>query len=271
MTASVTPAGRVAVPSTAPRLAGFRALARKDLAEWTRGKRVWVIASVTTVFLGLTAANGAITSWIVANVPDATTQPGPISLDPATNFLAAVATQFAVMVAIFASMSLLIAERERGTLSWVASKPVSRGAIWLSKWASAVLIIAIVGGLIPLVATFGLVAGLYGPAGLDALVIATLGVAASIAFITAVVLAASTIVSNQAAVAAIGFAVFFLPQLLVGLLPIDVSAYLPTSILAWTIGLAAGADVGVVTPIVWAVSIVVLAAIAIRRMDVMEL
>jgi ABC-type transport system involved in multi-copper enzyme maturation permease subunit len=271
MTASVTPAGRVAVPSTAPRLAGFRALARKDLAEWTRGKRVWVIASVTTVFLGLTAANGAITSWIVANVPDATTQPGPISLDPATNFLAAVATQFAVMVAIFASMSLLIAERERGTLSWVASKPVSRGAIWLSKWASAVLIIAIVGGLIPLVATFGLVAGLYGPAGFGALVLATIGVAASVAFITAVVLAASTIVSNQAAVAAIGFAVFFLPQLLVGLLPIDVSAYLPTSILAWAIGLAAGADVGVVTPVVWAVAIIVLAGIAVRRMDAMEL
>jgi ABC-type transport system involved in multi-copper enzyme maturation permease subunit len=270
MTASITTAGRVAGPST-HRFAAFRALARKDLVEWTRGKRVWVIVSVTTAFLALTAANAAITTWIVANVPDAVTQPGPISMDPLTNFLGAVATQFFVLVAIFASMSLLIAERERGTLSWVASKPVSRGAIWLSKWATAVIVIAIVGGVIPLVATFGLVAGLYGSAGLGALALVTVGVVASTAFIIAVVLTASAFVSNQPAVAAIGFAVFFLPQLLVGLLPIGFEAYLPTSILGWTAGLATGADVGVVTPIAWAVSIVVLAGIAIKRMDAMEL
>jgi ABC-type transport system involved in multi-copper enzyme maturation permease subunit len=270
MTASITTAGPVAASST-PRFHAFRALARKDLAEWTRGKRVWIIVAVTTAFLALTAANGAITSWLVANVPDATTKPGPISMDPLTNFVGAAATQFFVLVAIFASMSLLIAERERGTLSWVASKPVSRGAIWMSKWATAVLVVAIVGGVIPLVATFGLVAGLYGSAGLGALVLVTVGVVASIAFIIAVVLAASTFVSNQPAVAAIGFAVFFLPQLLVGLLPISVEAYLPTSILGWTVGLATGADVGVVTPIAWAISIVVLAGIAVRQMDAMEL
>jgi hypothetical protein len=54
-------------------------------------------------------------------------------------------------------------------------------------------------------------------------------------------------------------------------LPINVEAYLPTSIPGWTAGLATGADVGVVTPIAWAVSIVVLAGIAVRRMDAMEL
>jgi ABC-type transport system involved in multi-copper enzyme maturation permease subunit len=270
MTASITTAGRVAGPST-HRFGAFRALARKDLAEWTRGKRVWIIVAVTTAFLTLTAANAAITTWLVTNVPDAMTKPGPISMDPLTNFLAAVASQFFVLVAIFASMSLLIAERERGTLSWVASKPVSRGSIWLSKWATAVLVVAIVGGVIPLVATFALVAGLYGSAGLGALVLVSVGVVGSTAFIIAVVLAASTFVSNQPAVAAIGFAIFFLPQLLVGLLPVNVEAYLPTSILGWTAGLATGAEVGFVTPIAWAVSIVLLAGIAVRRMDAMEL
>ena len=60
-------------------------------------------------------------------------------------------------------------------------------------------------------------------------------------------------------------------QLLVGLLPNSVEAYLPTSILGWTVGLATGADVGFITPVAWAVSIVVLAGVAIKRMDAMEL
>ena len=86
-------------------------------------------------------------------------------------------------------------------------------------------------------ATFGLVAVLYGSAGVGAFVIAAVGVVASIAFMIAVVLAVSTVIPNQAAVAAIGFAVFFLPQILVSLLPVDISPFLPTSIMGWAIGL----------------------------------
>ena len=107
-------------------------------------------------------------------------------------------------------------------------------------------------------ATFGLATVLYGPAGVDAFVFAAIGVAASIAFMVAVVLAASTVVANQAAVAAIGFVVFFLPQLLASLLPVDISPFLPTSILGWAMGPVIGAEVGFVTPIAWAVSVIAL-------------
>src|SRR4029453_14938865 len=112
---------------------------------------------------------------------------GPISLDPTVNFFAAISTQFFVIVAIFAAMSLLIAERDRGTLSWVASKPVSRASIWVSKWAAASLVRAIVAGVVPMVATFGLATVLYGPVGIDALVFAAIGATAAITFIVAVV------------------------------------------------------------------------------------
>jgi ABC-2 type transport system permease protein len=270
MSASISLPARTAGRFPADRLAGFGPLFRKELREWAHSKRVWVILAVTTGFMLLSAANGAITSWIVANVPDATTSDRPISLDPTTNFLAAVTSQIFVIVAIFAAMSLLVGERDRGTLSWVASKPVSRGAIWLSKWAAAAIVVSIVAGIIPMAATFGLVAVLYGSAGFAAFLFAAIGAAASITFMVAVVLAASVVISNQPAVAAIGFAVFFLPQILAGLLPVDISPFLPTSILAWSLGPVLEADMGFVTPIAWALSIVALAGFASWRMDRLE-
>ena len=40
--------------------------------------------------------------------------------------------------------------------------------------------------------------------------------------------------------------------------------------MGWAIGLAGGADVGVVTPVVWLVSVVALAAFASWRMERLE-
>jgi ABC-2 type transport system permease protein len=270
MTASISVFARAAGRTRTDRFAGFGPLFRKELGEWVHSKRIWVILAVTTAFMALTAANAAINSWVVANIPGAEVPDGAISLDPATNFLLAISTQFFIFVAIFAVMGLLIAERDRGTLAWVASKPVSRGAIWQSKWAAAVIVVTIAVGIVPMAATFGLVAVLYGSAGIGAFVFAAIGAAASIAFMIAVVLAVSTVISNQAAVAAIGFAVLFLPQLLAGLLPFDVTPYLPTSILAWAMAPVVGADAGFVTPIAWAVSTIALVAFASWRMDRME-
>ena len=270
MTASISVPARAAGRIPADRLAGFGPLFRKELREWAHSKRIWVILVATTAFLVLTAANGAITTWLVANVPGGEAPEGPISLDPTVNFVAAVSTQIFVIVAIFAAMSLLIGERDRGTLSWVASKPVSRASIWLSKFAAASIVVSLVAGIIPLAVTFGLAIVLYGPAGFDAFVFASIGVAASITFMVALILAASVVISNQAAVAAIGFVVFFLPQLLAGLFPVDISPVLPSSILSWALSPVFGAEMGLVTPVAWAVSLVALTGFAAWRMDRLE-
>lgn len=272
MTASISLPARASGRISADRLAGIGPLFRKELREWAHSKRPWVILAVTTAFMTLTAANAAINTWITANVPDATVSGAAISLDPMTNFLAAVSTQIFVIVAIFAAMSLLVGERDRGTLSWVASKPVSRSAIWLSKWGAAAIVVSIVAGIIPMAATFGLVIVLYGSAGVGAFAFAfaSVGVVASIAFMIAVVLAVSVVVPSQAAVAAIGFGVFFVPQILVSLVPVDVSPFLPTSIMGWAMGLVVGSDTGFVTPIAWAVSVVALAGFASWRMERLE-
>ena len=106
MTASISLPARTSGRISADRVAGFGPLFRKELREWAHNKRPWVIAAVTTMFMTLTAANAAITSWIIANVPGGEVPAGPISLDPMTNFLAAVSSQIFVVVAILLQLLL---------------------------------------------------------------------------------------------------------------------------------------------------------------------
>ena len=97
--------------------------------------------------------------WLVAILAPAEggeALPEPI-LDPMANLVAAVSTQIFVVIAIFAVMSLIVSERESGTLAWTASKPVSRGAIWLAKWVSSTAMLGLLAGLVPLASTVVLV------------------------------------------------------------------------------------------------------------------
>jgi ABC-type transport system involved in multi-copper enzyme maturation permease subunit len=272
MTASniSSPIRAVATTGGADRFAGFRPLYRKDLAEWRHGRRAWVILIVTSLLLALTAAN----SWIIMQVVAATGAPAPempLSVDGMENLLSAVGSQMFIIAAIFASMSLIVAEREQGTMPWVASKPVGRGGIVLAKMASATTIVSAVTALVPVALTAALVAVLYGVPAIGPVAIVIGGAVATVAFIVAVSVAASTLVSNQAAVAGIGFGVVFLVPLLAGLVPLPIAPFLPTSILDWSIGLAMGAPVGFATPLVWAASIVALGAIAVARLERQEL
>ena len=246
-------------------LAGLGALGRKDATEWIRGRRASIVFVMVTLFMALTAANGAIGQWLIANVPGAETGSTVPSLDPTANLMSAVSSQIFALAAVLATMGLFAIERESGTLAWTASKPVSRGAIWLSKWltASGVLLIAAV--VLPLAVTVGLVVVLYGSVA-PALVIAiAVGMAASLMFIVAVVLAASTVLPSQAAVATVGLVVLAVPPILGSILPI--ADFLPMSILPWTVGLATAGAVGWVTPIAWLISLVALTAFAVRRLD----
>jgi ABC-2 type transport system permease protein len=250
---------------------GFRPLVAKDLAEWAHGPRALVVFVVTTLFMVLSAANSWINAWIIANLPTAETGSAPISMVPLDNVMAAVSSQIFVVAAIFASMSLLVAERDHGTLAWVASKPVARGGIWLSKAVSASVVLWVAAVVAPIAVVTAVVTVLYGAPPILPVVAVILGAGAAIAFFVAVVLAASTVVSSQPAVAAIGLAVMFLPTIFGGLLPFSIEPYLPTSILGWAAGLTSGADVGVATPIAWMISIVALASFAAWRMEHLEL
>jgi ABC-type transport system involved in multi-copper enzyme maturation permease subunit len=254
-------------------LPGLRALVHKDIGEWTHGKRIVTVLAVVSLFMTLAAANGFISTWIIANVPEAEVGGAGkmISLAPLDNLFTAVGSQIFIFAAIFAAMSLIVRERETATLAWVASKPVSRSSIWVSKWITASLVLWIAAGLIPLALTAGVVTILYGLPSLAAVAMAAVGIGAVIALFVAVALAASTLVASQPAVAGITFGAFFLPTILTAIVPVDIAPFLPTSILSWTMGLSAGADVGFFTPIAWLVGIVALGVFSARQMGKLEL
>ena len=81
---------------------------------------------------------------------------------PIDNLLFAIGTQFIVLAAIFATMSLLLAERDSGTLAWTISKPVSRTSVLVSKWLTATLVLWVAAVVIPMAVTTVLVTVLYG-------------------------------------------------------------------------------------------------------------
>ena len=269
MTASI--AQRPMAASAFGRFAGLRPLLRKDITEWMRGRRAAVVFALSTAFMVLTAANAWIVARITEGLPSDVQPPAPGSLVPLDNLLAAIGSQIFVFAAIFAVASVLVRERESGTLAWVASKPVSRSSIWLAKWLSASGILAVAAVIAPIVATGAVVSLLYGVPALGPVVVVTAGAIAAVVFFAALGLAASTVVPGQPAVAATGFMVFVLAPMVAGLIPLPIGPYLPTSILSWSLGLATGTDVGWITPVAWAAWVLALAWLSIRRMERLEL
>lgn len=246
------------------RFPGLRGLVRKELTDWRRGRRTWVVLIISTAFMALTALN----AWLQANLPAEAGAPIDVETDPLLILMGAVSSQIFVVAAVFAVMNLLVSERESGTLAWTASKPVSRGSIWIAKFSVATVILWLVAGIVPIAATVGLVWLLYGPVPAVPLVAMAAGAGLAIAFYVAVTLAASTFVASQAAVAAIGLGAMFLPQLLGLVIP---AAFLPTSILQWTVLVGVGEPAGVVTPISWAIAMAILVLVSLRRMERLEL
>ena len=277
MTASISPASSTVAAAAAQRgsastFAGSRPLIRKELAEWAHSRRVWVTVVIVAAFMTLTAANSAITAWIIANLPaDVEAPDAPISMDPFQNLLAAVGSQVFVLAVIFATMGLLVVERERGTLAWVASKPVGRGAIVAAKVVAGTVVAGLVAVIVPTLLTVGLVAVLYGVPALDQVAIVVAGMVAAVAVFVAIGVAAATVVTGQAAVAAIAFGAFLLPSILVAIVPVDIAPFLPTSIVGWSVGVAMGAPVGFVTPVAWAVWTIAIVAFAVWRLERVEL
>lgn len=263
VTTTPTDAVAAARPGSLP---GFGGLFRKDLTEWRRARRTWIVFLASALFLMLAAVN----SWLISQFPPELTEGAePPNLDPLLNLIGPITTHVFVIIAIFAVMALIVAERESGTLAWTASKPVSRSAIWLSKFASASGVTWLVAGLLPLAATVALVVVLYGAVPMTTIVAVAIGMGSVIALYVAIVLTASTVVTSQAAAAGIALAVTAVAPMLGAVLPDP--TVLPTAILDWWVMVGVGEQVSPLGPLAWAVTVAVLVAFSLRRMERLEL
>jgi|1186.fasta_scaffold111935_2 ABC-type transport system involved in multi-copper enzyme maturation permease subunit len=255
-----------------PRLLGIRNLLGKDVEEWLRSKRPWTVVLVSLLVFLLAAANARINEWVLINFPAEAgdTVAKVISFQPMDNLLAAVGSQFIVIAVIFATMSLLLAERDSGTLAWTISKPVSRTSVLVSKWLTSTAILWIAAVVTPIALTTAVVTVLYGLP--DFAVVATLSVAliAVPALYVAITLTLGTIVPSQAAVGAIALALFVTPQIVSGIVP-GITPFLPTSIFSWAIDVSLGGSSSLVTPVVWLVGMIGLFIVARNRLNAMEL
>jgi ABC-type transport system involved in multi-copper enzyme maturation permease subunit len=185
------------------------------------------------------------------------------------NLVGPISTHVFVVAAIFAVLALITAERESGTLAWTASKPVSRSAIWMAKFASASAVMWLLAAALPLAATVALVVVLYGAVPVTTVLVIALGMAMIIVLYMAVALAASTVVTSQAAVGAITLGVLWFAPMLGVFLPDP--TVMPWAILDWSVRTGVGQPASFIAPISWAVTVVVLIAISLRRMERMEL
>jgi ABC-type transport system involved in multi-copper enzyme maturation permease subunit len=247
-------------------LPGLAALARKELMEWRRARRTWVVLTASGLFLIL----GSLNSWLVRLVPADAADGKPLpSLDPLSNLVGPVSTHVFVVIAIFAVMALISVERETGTLAWTAVKPVSRSAIWLAKLGAATGVLWLTAGIVPLAASLGVVAILYGVVPPMAIVSVAVGMGMVIALFVAISLAASTVVTSQAAVAGITLTVISIAPMLGQVLPDP--TLMPTAILGWSIKLGVGQPVSPLSPIGWTLAMSALVAFSLRRMERLEL
>jgi ABC-type transport system involved in multi-copper enzyme maturation permease subunit len=233
---------------------GFSTVLRKELTEWLRGRAAFIVAAV--------AIASAVFTTLIPFVVKATGQAAvgvTLTNDPTANVLIGWrGSQTFAVIAVLATMALISAERDRGTLAWSLSNPVSPSSFIAAKFSAAVLVVGTATVIVPLAISAGVATVAYGSipnlgtVALFGLLFLTLPI-----FYTALTIALGTFVKATAGVAGIAFLVIFLPSIFGALLPI-VNEASPTSIGMWAWGTATGAAASTLTLASWAVSVAVL-------------
>ena len=185
---------------------GFGTFFRKEITDWVRSRRALVIGAVVIAT--------AVFTTLIPFVVQFAGQPSsvPLSMDPTDNVLLGWAGQTMAVVALLASMSLLSGERDRGTLAWSLTLPVSPTSVLAAKWLAAVLALGVVTILAPLGVSVAVATVAYG----SLPDLGTVGLFAAVyiavpAFYVSLTLALGTVDQGDGGIAGIGFLVMFLP------------------------------------------------------------
>ena len=247
-------------------LLGVGPFIRKELQEWLRSRRAAILLGVTSLMMVLNtlSARFAAMSATSAHIP----VPASLSFDPTTNVLVKW-PQWVFFFAIVFSASLLVVERDRGTLAWTLSKPVSRTALLVGKWVAAMVMFTIFGIVLPMTASVVAAVVAYGTPDLSKVLVATVLLTTTPAFFFALTLALATVLPSQPPVAGIAAGVAIAPGLLGSIVP-AIADWLPPTMGPWAVAVATGHPASWATPVAWAVGTVAAAAFGIamlRRAD----
>lgn len=233
-------------------LLGFGTVFRKEVADWVRGRRALIVGVVSVAAAGLSTI-------IPFLVPKDSASAATLSMDPTANVLMGWAGLTFAIVAVLATMGLLSTERDRGTLGWSLTNPVSPTGILAAKWSAAMVVYGFVGVALPLAVSTGVATVAYGRAPDLATVVLFAALYLTVpAFYIGLMVALGTGLKATAGIAGIGFLIMFLPSGIGALLPI-VNEVSPTSIGSWAIATATGHPASGLTLGGWLVSMAVLA------------
>jgi ABC-type transport system involved in multi-copper enzyme maturation permease subunit len=235
-------------PSRGGMFLGFPTVLRKELTEWLRGPKFLIVTGVSiagAVFMTLIPYIARLTNEAAES--GAERSPLVLTMDPTTNVLFGWTGQTVALIAVVATMALVSAERDRGTLAWTLTNPVSPTSVIATKFVAAMLVFSLAAVLIPLAVAVLVATIAYG--GLpDLTIVGTFGLLFLTlpAFYIALTVGLGTAIKSTAGVAGAAFAVMFVPQILGGLLPV-IAEVSPTSIGVWALATAKGDPASVLT------------------------
>lgn len=230
---------------------GFRTAFGKELTEWVHGPKVLVVGGLAVAV--------AIFTTLLTRIEQATTDPGEIvglSTDPTVNALLGWSGQMVGMVAIIATMTVVSVERDRGTLAWSLTNPVSPTSILAAKFAAAMIVFCLAAVALPMAVSVGVATIAYGGIPDLATVAVFSGLFLAVpAFFLALTIGLGAGIRSTAGIAAVALAVLFVPQMLGGMVP-GVTELSPTSIGQWAQAVVMGEPAPVSIPISWGISMV---------------
>lgn len=232
---------------------GFRNAFRKEIAEWLHGPKILVVAGLSIAI--------AIFTTMLTRIEQATVEPGEllrVSTDPTFNALLGWSGQFVGIVAIVASMTIISVERDRGTLAWNLTNPVSPASILAAKFAASMVVFSLATVILPMAAAVGVATVAYGAVP-DLAVVSTFTLLflAVPAFFLALTIGLGAGIRSTAGIAGVAFAVLFVPQMLGGIVP-GLTELSPTSIGQWAQAVVMGQPAPLSIPISWLVSMLVI-------------
>ena len=244
--------------------AGFGNAVRKDTREWLATPRALATFLGAATF-GVVATLGP---WI--GHQQGRRDPG-LPLDATTAFAAGAWLTLLPLVAAFATLSIVAAERDRGTLAWSLSMPLSRDAFLASKLVTAIGMYLLLGIGLPMVIAAAAATVAYGAAP-DAAAVALVFVGSAGLVVVYVLLQviASVFAWSQAAGVVAALGTMLLAQALVALVPVTYD-WLPLTIGEWVVRAGSAAPGPLVTPLAWVAAVAGLVGLARWRLAGLDL